>query len=195
MIRKMGENLYIQTGAWLVSRELTEAAGPWRESLQYDQDGEYFTRVLVASAGTRFVGETGIYYRARGSSQLSYVGNSDKKKESLLVSMKLHIQYLRSLEDSERVRKACVAYLQNWFGNFYPDRPDLVEELQSLAAQLGGRLEPPRLPRKYAWMKPILGNGARRAQTTLPQLKASCLRQWDQFMFRMEATLTGREGV
>ncbi len=39
----------------------------------------------------------------------------------MLVSMKLHIQYLRSLEDSERVRKACLAYLQNWYWAFYPD--------------------------------------------------------------------------
>ncbi|MGH9357242.1 MAG: glycosyltransferase family 2 protein, partial [Terriglobia bacterium] len=106
LLRKLGENLHMQNATWLVSRELTEAAGPWNEQLQYDQDGEYFTRVLVASTGTRFVPGTGIYYRATGSSQLSYVGNSDKKKDSLLLSMKLHIQYLRSLEESERVRKA-----------------------------------------------------------------------------------------
>jgi glycosyltransferase involved in cell wall biosynthesis len=191
LLRLMGENLHMQNATWLVSRELTEAAGPWNEALKYDQDGEYFTRVLVASEGTRFVPGTGIYYRSRGSSQLSYVGNSDKKKESLLVSMKLHIQYLRSLEESDRVRKACVAYMQNWFGCFYPDRPDLVAELQSLAAQFGGQLEPPRLPWKYAWMKPVLGRkAARRAQTTLPLLKTSCLRRWDKAMFRMGTTLS-----
>ena len=188
LLRTMGGNLHMQNATWLVSRELTEAAGPWRESLQYDQDGEYFTRVLVASEGTRFVEGTGIYYRSRAS-QLSHIGFSNKKRESLLVSMKLHIQYLRSLEESERVRKVCLAYLQNWFGHFYPDRPDLAEELQILAAQLGGHLVPPRLPWKYAWMKPILGDGARRAQTTLPQLKGSCLRQWDQIRFRTEAML------
>jgi glycosyltransferase involved in cell wall biosynthesis len=186
LLRMMAENLHMQNATWLVSRELTEAAGPWNESLQYDQDGEYFTRVLLASGSTRFVPGTGIYYRARGSSQLSYVGNSDKKKESLLVSMKLHIQYLRSLEESDRVRKACLAYMQNWFGNFYPERPDLVAELQSLAVQLGGQLEPPRLRWKYAWMKPVFGRkAARRAQMALLQLKASCLRGWDKAMFRM----------
>jgi glycosyltransferase involved in cell wall biosynthesis len=192
LLRKMGENLHMQNATWLVSRELTEAAGPWNESLQYDQDGEYFTRVLLASGGTRFVAGTGIYYRARGSAQLSYVGNSDKKKESLLLSMKLHIQYLRSLEESDRVRRACVTYMQNWFGNFYPERPDLVAELQGLAAQLGGQLEPPRLPWKYAWMKPVFGRkAARRAQMTLPCLKATCIRRWDNAMFRMEAKLSG----
>lgn len=189
LLRKLGENLHMQNATWLVSRELAEAAGPWNENLRYDQDGEYFTRVLLASEGTRFVPGTGIYYRATGSSQLSYVGNSDKKKESLLLSMKLHIQYLRSLEESERVRKACLAYLRNWFDCFYPERPDLVAEVQALAAELQGHIEPPPLRWKYAWMQPVFGwKVAKQAQMTLPQIKASCLRQLDRAMYRLEAT-------
>lgn len=189
LLRKLGENLHMQNATWLVSRELTEAAGPWNENLRYDQDGEYFTRVLLASEGTRFVPGTGIYYRATGSSQLSYVGNSDKKKESLLLSMKLHIRYLRSLEESERVRKACLAYLRNWFDCFYPERPDLVAEVQALAAELQGHIEPPPLRWKYAWMQPVFGwKVAKQAQMTLPQIKASCLRQLDRAMYRLEAT-------
>ena len=87
--------------------------------------------------------------------------------------MKLHIQYLRSLEESERVRKACLTYLQNWYDNFYPERPDIVAELQALAAQLRGHLEAPRLRWKYAWMKPVFGwKAAKWAQRALPQFKA-----------------------
>ena len=55
LLRKMGENLHMQNATWLVSRELAQAAGPWDTSLDYDQDGEYFSRVLLASEGTRFV--------------------------------------------------------------------------------------------------------------------------------------------
>ena len=29
--------------------------------------------------------------------------------------------------------KACVTYLQNWYGAFYPERPDIVAELEALA--------------------------------------------------------------
>jgi glycosyltransferase involved in cell wall biosynthesis len=196
LLRKLGENIHMQNATWLVSREVTEAAGPWNESLHYDQDGEYFTRVLLASEGTRFVPGTGIYYRASGSGSISHIGNSDKKKESLLVSMKLHIQYLRSLEESERVCRACVTYLQNWYCWFYPERPDLVVELQAMAAELGGRLEPPRLRRKYAWMKPVLGvKAAKWAQNTLPEMKSWCLRKWDKAMFEMEnGRLGGTDG-
>ncbi len=183
LLRKMGENLHMQTATWLTSRELAEAAGPWDTRLLSDDDGEYFCRVLLASEGTRFVPETGVFYRVTASNRLSHIGNSDKKKDAMLLSMKLHIQYLRSLEESERVRKACLTYMQNWYDNFYPERPDIVAELQALAAQLQGHLETPRLRWKYAWMRPMFGwKAAKWAQEVLPQLKASCFRHCDKAM-------------
>ena len=101
-------------------------------------------------------------------------------------TMKLQIQYLRSLEDSDRVRKACLAYPQNWYFNFYPERADIVFEVRELAAQLGGCLETPRLRWKDAWMRPVFGwQAAKWAQNTLPQLKASCLRRCDEAIFRL----------
>jgi len=190
LLRKMGEHLHMQNASWLVSRELAEAAGPWDTRLHYDQDGEYFCRVLLASEGTRFVPGTGIFYRLTGLNRISYIGNSDKKKDSLFLSMKLHIQYLRSLEESERVRKACLKYLQTWYLDFYPERPDIVAELHALAAQLQGRVEA-RLRWKYAWMKPIFGwKAAKWAQSRLPEMKSSLARRWDGAMFKLEARQT-----
>ena len=157
LLRKMQENLHMQNATWLVSRELAEQAGPWDTSLQYDQDGEYFCRVLLASEGTRFVPEARVFYRASGSNRISFIGNSDTKKNSLLRSLKLHIQYIRSLEESERVRMACLTYLQASYEHFYPDRPDLMVELRNLATELGGDMQVPKLRWKYAWMKPIVG--------------------------------------
>jgi len=169
-------------------RELAEAAGPWDASLHYDQDGEYFARVLLASEGTRFVPEGRIFYRISGSNRVSFIGNSDKKKDSLLRSMKLHIQYLRSLEESERVGKACLSYIQTWYENFYPERSDIVAELQSLAAQLHGHLERPRLRKKYAWMQPVFGwKTAKWAQRAVPEMNTRLSRSWDKAMFRLEA--------
>jgi glycosyltransferase involved in cell wall biosynthesis len=187
LLRKMGENLHMQTGTWLTSRELADAAGSWDTRMISDDDGEYYCRVLLASQGTRFVPESKVFYRITPSNRWSFVGTSDKKKEALLLSMKLHVQYLRSLEESDRVRIACLTYMQTWYYNFYPDRPDLMAELQELAAQLHGHLEVPRLRWKYAWMKPIFGlKIAKRAQMMLPQLKASMLRSWDKAMYRLE---------
>jgi hypothetical protein len=119
---------------------------------------------------------------------LSHVGTSDKKKDALLLSMRLHIQYLTSLEDSERVQKACLTYLQTWYENFYPERADLVAEVQNLAAQLHGLVCEPRLRWKYAWMRPLFGwKVAKWAQLALPLFKASLIRRWDKAMCMLEA--------
>lgn len=196
LLRKMGENLHMQTATWLTSRELAEAAGQWDTRLLSDDDGEYFCRVLLASEGTRFVSEAQVFYRITPSGRLSHVGTSDRKKVALLLSMKLHIQYLRSLEDSERVRKACLTYLQTWYDNFYPERPDLVVELQNLAEQLHGSMAEPRLRWKYAWMKPVFGwEVAKWAQMALPQFKASLIRRWDGAMYKLEAGSAAHEHV
>ncbi len=186
LLRKMGENLHMQTATWLTSRELAEAAGPWDTRLVSDDDGEYFCRVLLASEGTRFVPNARVLYRAVASNRLSYIGASDRKRDAMVVSMKLHIQYLRSLEESERVRKACLAYLRTWYGCFYPERPDLIAELQALAGELGGQLHPPRMRRRYEWLAVIFGRkNAKRAQRWLSQIRDSGIRAWDRAMFRL----------
>jgi glycosyltransferase involved in cell wall biosynthesis len=191
LLRKMGENLHMQTGTWLTSRELTAAAGPWDTRLLSDDDGEYFCRVLLASEGTRFVPGTGVFYRVTNTNRLSHLGNSTIKRDSQLISMKLHIQYLRSLEDSDRVRKACLAYMQNWYPAFYPERPTLVAELRALAAELQGHLEEPRLRWKYAWIKPILGwKAAKWAQMALPLFKGAFVRECDKVLYKLEASRT-----
>jgi glycosyltransferase involved in cell wall biosynthesis len=187
LIRKMGQNIYMQTASWLVSRELTEAAGPWDTRLLGDDDGEYFCRVLLASESVRFVPESKVYYRASGSASLSYIGGSDRKRDAQWLSMKLHIGYIRSLEDSERVRAACVQFLQNWMVFFYPERLDLFEQAGEMAKDLGGQLEAPRLSWKYSWIKAIFGQRlARRAQLSLPTLRWSLVRLWDKTLFRIE---------
>ena len=188
LLRKMGEHLHMQNATWLMSRELAEAAGPWDVKLHYDQDGEYFARVLLVSEGTRFIPEGRVFYRISGSSQMSNIGRSNTKRDSLLRSIKLHIQYLRSLEESERVRKACLTYLQNAYVDFYPQRPDIIEELERMAAALQGRVELPPLRRKYAWLKPLLGYTATsRVQTSLPLFRSFLENRWDRGMHWMES--------
>jgi glycosyltransferase involved in cell wall biosynthesis len=187
LIRKMGEDLHMQTATWLVSRELTEAAGLWDNRLFNDNDGEYFCRVLLASNGVRFVPGSKVLYRMTSSRRLSYIGQSDRKKDARFLSMQLHIKYIRSLEDSDRVRAACLTYLQNWLLTFYPERPDILAKLERLAENLGGRLDAPRLRWKYAWIKPVLGwAAAKRAQLVLPQLKESLKRSLDRTMYILE---------
>jgi glycosyltransferase involved in cell wall biosynthesis/peptidoglycan/xylan/chitin deacetylase (PgdA/CDA1 family) len=153
LIRKLGLNLHMQTATWLVSRELSEASGLWDTRMLSDDDGEYFCRVLLNSDGTRFVPDARVYYRGFRPNSLAYVGNSDRKRDALWLSMQLHIGYLRSLEDSPRTREACLTYLQRNLINFYPERADIVRQAKEVAADLGGQLQPPHLSWKYSWIK------------------------------------------
>jgi glycosyltransferase involved in cell wall biosynthesis len=186
LVRKMEHNLHMQTATWLVSRELTEAAGPWNTKLLGDDDGEYFCRVLLASNGVRFVPEGRVYYRTSGGGSLSHIGTSKRKQDAQWRSMKLHISYVLSLEDSPRVRAACVVYMHSWLSFFYPERNDLIEEMQSTASELGGNLQMPHLSWKYSWIKSLFGrNLGWRARIVLPQLKWSLLRFSDKVLFHL----------
>ena len=187
LLRKMGQNLHMQTGTWLVSRQLTEAAGPWDTRLFRDNDGEYFCRVIAASDEICFVPDAKVFYRITDASRVSYIGRSNKKMEALFLSMRLHIGYLRAMEDSGRVRAACVNFLQTWLGYFYPNRPDIVGQAQQLAAELGGKLEIPRLRWKYAWIRPILGYDlAKRAQFLMPNIRWWAASSLDKALLRLE---------
>jgi glycosyltransferase involved in cell wall biosynthesis len=187
LLHKMGGNLHMQTATWLVTRELTEAAGSWNTELLGDDDGEYFCRVLLASEGVKFVPEAKVYYRMAGGGRLSAIGMSDRKLKAQLASMRMHVRYLRSLEDSARVRRACSRYLANWLPHFYPNRPDLVAELQRIADEIGEALDPPKLSWKYDWLRRLFGwRFAKQAQLTLLALKWSAIRGWDKALSRLQ---------
>lgn len=194
LLRKWEQNLHMQTATWLVSRELTQAVGPWDTRLLGDDDGEYFCRVLFASSGVRFVPDAKVYYRITDSSRLSYIGQSNRKMEAHLLSRQLQIGYIRSLEDNDRVRAACLKYLQTSFIHFYPERVALVSQIQQLAAMLGGRLEIPKLSWKYLWIQKLFGLPvAKRVRQRWNQGKASIVRYWDRTLFRLEAEKTARK--
>jgi glycosyltransferase involved in cell wall biosynthesis len=187
LIRKMGQNVFMQTSTWLVSRELTEAAGPWNTNISLDDDGEYFCRVLLASNGIRFVPEANVYYRSVGIYSLSRDLRSDRALEGLWRSMQCHILCLRSLEDSERTRATCITYLQNKMTEFYPRRMDIVAQMQEIAVGLEGQLQEPRLSWKYSWIKSLLGWGwAQRARLFLPHVKWTMARHWDKMLLWLE---------
>ena len=186
LLRKMEHNAYMQTATWLVSRELTTASGPWDTRLSYDDDGEYFARVVAASKAVWFVSGARVMYRISGTQRLSRIGGDPRKLESLLLSMRLHIQHLRGLEDSARARAACVDLLQRNAIYFYPQHHDLVDELERLAAGLGKTLAPPELPPKYDWIRRVFGwRLAKRVRMLVPEIRWSIVRRIDKALAGM----------
>ena len=127
------------------------------------------------------------FYRISGPDRLSCIGNCKRKMESQLLSMQLQIGYLRAREDSDRVRAACVTYLQTWLPNFYSNRPDLEQEAQQLAASLGGRLSLPKTSWKYAWIEKLFGfAAAKHPQLYYNHGKSSALKAWDKMMYALQ---------
>lgn len=186
LLRKLGGNLHMQTATWLTSRVLADAAGPWDTRMLSDDDGEFFCRVLIASKGTRFVPQANVYYRSAASGRLSFVGASDRKMDALLLSMKLHMGYLQSLERSARVDQACLAYICNWSAVFDPRRKDILQELDLMARALGGTMPVPRVRWKYSWITPIFGRSAAwKAQLVLPQQRAWAACALDRVMHNL----------
>jgi len=188
LLRKWESNLHMQTATWLVSRELTKAAGPWDTRLLTDDDGEYFFRVVRASTNIRFVGGAKVFYRIPPSARLSHIGRSERKIEAQFFGMKLQIEYLLALRNDERGRAACVNYLKLWLPHFHPDRPDIVKEAQDLAATLGGRLDLPRMGWKYAWIEKLFGSHAsKEARIRYNRCKSWVLRRWDGSLRSLES--------
>jgi glycosyltransferase involved in cell wall biosynthesis len=186
LLCKLSRNVFMQTGAWLVSRKLTEAAGPWNTELLGDDDGEYFCRVIRQSQEIRFASKAKLYYRAPRVGTLSHVGRCRKKLDAHWKSMKLHIAHIRQMEESERVRQACLTYLHSCLLYFYPERPDIVREMQEIATALGGKLESPELPWKYSWIQAIFGwELAKRVRAFAPQIKWQFITSWDGMLFRI----------
>jgi len=193
VLHKMNEGAFFQTCAWLVSRELAEAVGPWHTRLLGDDDGEYFCRVMLASDAIVFVPDAVSYWRLTGVNRLSYIGFSKAKLDAHFLSMQLQIEHLRAHESSERVRAACLTCLQAEMFCFYPEAPEIVERMKAMASQLGGKLELPQISWKYEWIRKLFGwHQAKRAKLMLPNFKRDLKIQWDHVMYWFENRLRHR---
>jgi glycosyltransferase involved in cell wall biosynthesis len=183
---KFSKNTYFQSSCWLVSRKLTDLAGPWWEVRSPDDDGEYFCRIVAVSRGIRFVPEAKCYWRVGNSGSFSRAWQkSSSALESTFESICRSIEHFRSLADNDRSRVACVKFLQDRLFIFYPERPDIVKRMNTLAAALGGALQPPVLKWKYRWIGAIFGWAvAKRAAVACTDFRTAIERTWDQLMYR-----------
>ena len=189
MLTRFDQNVWMNPAVWLVSRHLTELAGPWDSRLAKsgDDDGEYICRVAAASDVVRFVPEAICYYRIGTVGSLNWnMETSEKPLESLLLSLQLSLGHLLRMEDSERSRAAAVKHLQTFSAYFYAAPERFYEALSGMARKLGGELPPPRASWKYYPIEKMLG--PQFANATIRNWRASKLRarrNIDLFLYRM----------
>ena len=74
----------IAVHSWLCPRGIIDKAGRWNEALSVDDDGEYFSRVILASAGVLYAAKCFNYYRKHTTHKSLSALNSAKAFQSML---------------------------------------------------------------------------------------------------------------
>ncbi len=123
--------------SWLLPRAVADRAGPWDETLSLNDDGEYFCRVLLASAGMAFCPEGRSYYRSGLSGSLSQQ-RGEQARRSQFRSIELITQQLLAAEDSQRTRQAAANYYQRFIHDFFPAPAELMQQATACVTSLGG---------------------------------------------------------
>lgn len=133
-----------QTSIWLTPRPIIEKAGKWNENLRKNQDGEFFSRIIINSKAIMFSEKALVFYRYSPAS-LSNL-NSYSICDSLLSSYELYMKNLKSYLKDKKIRKALGYNFTNFYVMTYPHYPDLLKRAESNIKELG------------LWCFPAIGN-------------------------------------
>jgi len=123
--------------AWLTPRAVIERAGPWNEALSVNDDGEFFCRVVLASAGIAFCADARGYYRSAGAPTLSS-RRDGAALASAFTAVDLSCRHLLQHCGSAAAKKACATHYQRFAYDAYPQAAELVAQAERRALELGG---------------------------------------------------------
>lgn len=138
----LNDGAFMFPACWLVNRKITDLAGPWDENLTYNDDGEYFFRVVSKSKFIKFHPDTVCYYRKGNLSSISssiiISGNAHK---SLRKSIYMCIDHLLSIENSLETRTACINALNRIAPYKTNEKIEAWTEINNKIIELGGNIE------------------------------------------------------
>lgn len=144
LLLHVGAGAMMHPAAWLLPRSLADRVGPWDESLSLNDDGEYFARVVLASACLASVAspDCTTYYRSGLADSLSR-RRSLRALASLRRSVELTDSHLATFAASTgahaaTVRAARADYWQRLAYELYPDNPAGTRDALRRARALGG---------------------------------------------------------
>lgn len=123
--------------AWLTPRALIERAGPWNESLSLNDDGEFFSRVVLASSGIVFCSEARGFYRSLHCASTSR-RNDHAAFASAFLATDLACGYLLQRCVSDAARRACATQYQRFAYSAYPHAAEHVARAEKRIRELGG---------------------------------------------------------
>lgn len=171
-LRYGSHDCMMHPAAWLLPRAIAESAGPWDERLSLNDDGEYFARVVAASARLAYCPDAVSFYRSALPSSLS-AQRSRRHLESAHLALQLIVDEMTLLDDSSAMQRAAADLAQRFAFDYYPAAPDLIADAENLARSLGGSALRPQGGRAFAWLSRLIGwKLARRLQVQMGKFSA-----------------------
>jgi glycosyltransferase involved in cell wall biosynthesis len=130
----LAERMMIPAG-WLGSKKLFETIKHWDESLLINQDGEYFTRAIVASAGVIFEPQSRVYYRSEIQGSVSQF--KAHKAHSLFASIESFEESALQLGDDAALNTLISNHYMGFIYRVYPLVPELRKKARAKIKQYG----------------------------------------------------------
>lgn len=148
-----------QTSIWLTPRVLIEKAGVWNEKLAINQDGEFFSRVLLNAAKIIYCEDAKVFYRSGNFNSISRKNTlGESKANSLLNSYRLYeMNLIKKIHNSTNLKKALGNNYLKFIYQFYPHYPHLLNEAEELFYGLGFNKMWPVGGRRFKDISKIIG--------------------------------------
>ena len=131
----------MQTGCWLIPREVIEKAGLWDSRFTLHDDGEFMCRVLLASDGNLFIDNALLYYR-QSEGSLSRNNRSRTAAESALGVYNSYRDTILPIQDNMDVRWALAHNYARFLYEYHPLFPDLMQQAAQTIKDLGFQRSP-----------------------------------------------------
>lgn len=124
--------------SWLTPRALVDAAGPWNEKLLQNQDGEWFSRVLLASDGVRYCPDALSHYRIGVKPSISRRDDHAARLSRYDATRLMATRLLTAPEADAETRAACAAAFEELMFVTWVRYPDLAARARKHLRACGG---------------------------------------------------------
>lgn len=125
-----------QTSCYVVPRSIIKKSGGWVNDLLKNQDGEFFSRILMKAGKIGYCPQAKVFYRTGDYDSVSK-GNSYKKIEALLRSFELYEVNVMKITNSLRVKRGLARNYALFRYLYHEKTPDLSEIAEERIRMLG----------------------------------------------------------
>lgn len=147
---------FVTVMGWLTHRKHIENAGPWNESLHKNQDGEFFSRVLLQVKKVIHSDDSMCYYRKTGDSSITSQFK-EKTAKATLKSYSLYEENTNRIKDL-KLKKALAYNYLSFLAYYYPHFPLLLKKAEESIYRLGFNFHTLETPGKLSRISKILGS-------------------------------------